>query len=231
MNNKSMIILSGGLDSAVSLALENLKSKVDLALFFDYGQKAFVNEKIAAEKLCDFYDVKLNIIELPWLKNISSNALTSEAADIPAIDENKLDNLEISLKSKESVWIPNRNGLFLNIAGSFADSLGYKKIIIGANKEEASTFLDNSKDFINAINNEFNYSTQVMPQVVAPLINKNKQEIIEIAKDINFPFNLIWSCYSAGQKHCGKCESCKRLKRGLERVGLFDIVNLLFDIN
>ena len=64
--------------------------------------------------------------------------------------------------------MPNRNGLFLNIAGSFADSENYDYILIGANKEEAQTFPDNTIDFINAINKEFEYSTQKKPKVCAP---------------------------------------------------------------
>lgn len=230
MTTKSLIVLSGGLDSAVTLAKSLKEYNIKLALFFNYGQKALEKERIAAKELCKFFDIEFTEIELPWLKNITTTALVKSDANIPDINTQDLDTVEIATQTKSKVWVPNRNGLFLNIAASYADSYGYDKIFIGANKEEGETFSDNSKDFIEAINKELEYSTQVKPKVVAPLINVNKQEIIELAKSINFPFNLIWSCYSNSNKHCGQCESCKRLKRGLERANLFDIVNLLFDI-
>jgi len=227
--NKSIIILSGGLDSAVTLATNANQHNIKLALFFNYGQKALEKERLASKALCEFYNIKFTEITLPWLKDITQTSLVKNNEDIPDIDTKDLDTLKIANETKKKVWVPNRNGLFLNIAASYADSYGYDKIFIGANKEEGETFSDNSKDFIEATNKELEYSTQVKPKVIAPLINVNKQAIIELAKSINFPFNLIWSCYSNSEKHCGKCESCKRLKRGLERANLFDTVNLLFN--
>ncbi|MCQ2957698.1 MAG: 7-cyano-7-deazaguanine synthase QueC [Candidatus Gastranaerophilales bacterium] len=226
--NKAIILLSGGLDSSVSLALNKDIDNIELALFFDYGQKSFEQEKNAVKELCEYYNIDLKIIELDWLKSITNNALTNKNIDIPVLNNEDLEDINKTEQTMKSVWIPNRNGLFLNIAGSFADSFGFNKIIIGANKEEAGTFSDNSQDFITSINNEFEYSTLVKPKVVAPLINMDKTEIIKVAKEIKFPFELIWSCYSNEIKHCGKCESCIRLKKGLETVGLFDIVEVLF---
>ena len=72
------------------------------------------------------------------------------------------------------------------------------------------------------------YSTLVKPEVIAPLIEFNKDEIIKLGCELKLPFDIIRSCYSSSEKHCGKCESCVRLKRGLERLGLFDILNVLF---
>ena len=128
----------------------------------------------------------------------------------------------------KKVWVPNRNGLFLNIAASYADSNNYDKIFIGANKEEGETFIDNSQNFIDAINKEFEFSTLTKPKVVAPLITCDKKEIIKLAIKHNLPFELLWSCYESGEKHCGECESCKRLKKALETQNLFDILNVLF---
>ena len=111
--------------------------------------------------------------------------------------------------------MPNRNGLFLNIAGSFADAENYDYILIGANKEEAQTFPDNTKEFIERVNAEFEFSTRKHPKVVAPLINYNKNDIVKLALEHEIPLNLVKSCYAGGEKHCGKCESCIRLKNAL----------------
>lgn len=223
--NKSIILLSGGLDCATILSIAKEKENIELAIFFDYAQKAYQNEYNAVKNLCDYYKLKLEIIDLKWLASITNTSLVSENSIPQNIDIN---NIESSVNSMKKVWVPNRNGLFLNIAACYADSYDYDKIFIGANNEEAKTFSDNSENFIDATNKELEFSTLVKPKVVAPLINSNKEEIIKKAISNKLPFEFLWSCYESGEKHCGYCESCLRLKRGLEKEGLFDIVNLLF---
>ena len=201
--SRGIILLSGGLDSLVSLGLGGYS--VELALTFNYGQKSAKYEIDASKKICDFYNIKHKVIELDWLKNITHTALVADV-DLPdKIDEN----------SAKNVWVPNRNGLFLNIAGSFADGEDYDYILIGANKEEAGTFSDNTQIFVDRVNAEFEYSTNKRPKVVAPLINYDKNDIVKLALKNNIPLNLVKSCYAGGEKHCGKCESCIRLKNAL----------------
>ncbi len=228
MTSKSIILLSGGLDSAVSLAVCKEKENIELALFFDYGQKSFEQEKQAVQKFSEYYNIKHEIINLNWLKKITNTALVNTTKKIPVLQNDDLDNQIITNISANKVWVPNRNGLFINIAACYSDSFGFEKIIIGANKEEGTTFSDNSADFVEKINDSLFFSTKIKPKVIAPLINLDKTEIIKLGKSVNLPFAFIRSCYSDSEYHCGICESCKRLKRGLERANLFDIVNLLF---
>ena len=128
----------------------------------------------------------------------------------------------------KSVWVPNRNGLFLNIAACYADSFGYSDIIIGANKEEAATFSDNTEEFVNRVAAEFEYSTLVKPKVRVPLIKYDKRKTVELALEHKMPLDLVWSCYNDGEKHCGKCESCIRLKAALQACGDSYFINRLF---
>lgn len=201
--SRGIILLSGGLDSLVSLGLGGYN--VELALTFDYGQKSAEYEIEASKKICDYYNIEHKVIKLDWLKNITHTALVADV-DLPdKIDEN----------SAKNVWVPNRNGLFLNIAGSFADGEDYDYILIGANKEEAGTFPDNTQTFVDRINAEFKFSTNKHPKVVAPLINCDKNDIVKLALENDIPLNLVKSCYAGGEKHCGKCESCIRLKNAL----------------
>lgn len=223
MMTKSIILLSGGLDSLVSLGLKKEELNVALALTFDYGQKSASKEIKASKKICKFYNIEHKVIKLDWLKDITQTSLVSDS-QIP--EEESLKNSEESAKS---VWVPNRNGLFLNIAASFADSFGYSNILIGANKEEAQTFSDNTNEFIKAVNDEFQFSTQNHPQVVAPLINYNKNDIVMSALKHKVPLELAMSCYQGGVKHCGRCESCLRLRHALEANGAENYIKLLFD--
>lgn len=218
--SKGIILLSGGLDSLVSLGLGMEKYGISLALTFDYGQKALEQEISTSKNICDYYKIEHKIIKLDWLKNVTHTALV-EDKELPE----GIDNPEDSAKS---VWVPNRNGLFLNIAGSFADGNDYDYIIIGANKEEGQTFPDNTQEFIDRINAEFEFSTQKHPKVVAPLINYDKNDIVKQAIEHNIPLEFVRSCYSDGKKHCGKCESCTRLKNALIANGDTHYIKELF---
>lgn len=218
--SKGIILLSGGLDSLVSLGLGMEKYGISLALTFDYGQKALEQEISTSKNICDYYKIEHKIIKLDWLKNVTHTALV-EDKELPE----GIDNPEDSAKS---VWVPNRNGLFLNIAGSFADGNDYDYIIIGANKEEGQTFPDNTQEFIDMVNAEFEFSTQKHPKVVAPLINYDKNDIVKQAIEHNIPLEFVRSCYSNGKKHCGKCESCTRLKNALIANGDTHYIKELF---
>ncbi len=223
MKTKSIILLSGGLDSLVSLGLKKEELNVELAITFNYGQKSAQKEINASEKICNYYGIKHEVINLDWLKRITQTTLVADK-EVPTGKE--LENPEDSAKS---VWVPNRNGLFLNIAGSFADSLGYNYILIGANKEEGQTFPDNTQEFINSVNAEFQYSTMAKPKVIAPLINYDKNDIVMLALKNKIPLELTMSCYNGGDKHCGICEYCTRLKHALSANGDTYYTGILFE--
>lgn len=227
MNKKSIILLSGGLDSLVSLGVTKDDYNVKLALTFDYGQKSAEIEILASKKICEFYKIEHKVIKLDWLKEITQTALVSEK-EIPLTDLKDLSSDEFVERSAISVWVPNRNGAFLNIAAAFADSYEYDYIIFGANKEEGTTFPDNTQEFINKINASFEFSTQKKPKVYAPLINLNKNDIVKNAIEHCIPLKLTRSCYSQKTKHCGVCESCVRLKRALNDNNCEELIRVLF---
>lgn len=221
--SKSIILLSGGLDSLVSLGLSIEKYNIELALTFDYGQKSAKGEIEASKKICEFYNINHKVIKLDFLKEITHTALVSDE-EVPVFGRVKNES-----ESAKAVWVPNRNGLFLNIAGSFADAEGYDYVIIGANYEEGQTFPDNTADFIAKINEEFRFSTLKHPQVLAPLINLKKSDIVKAAIDNSIPLELVMSCYKSNERHCGQCESCSRLKAALIQNNDTYYLNKLFN--
>lgn len=224
---KSIILLSGGLDSFVSLALAREEYNINLALTFDYGQKSALIEISSSQKICEYYGIEHKVIKLDWLKEITQTALVSEK-EVPLTSLEDLSSDDFIKESAVSVWVPNRNGAFLNIAGCFADSYSYDYIIFGANKEEGQTFPDNTQEFIDKINAAFEYSTQKKPKVYAPLINSDKNDIVKTAIKHSVPLELTRSCYSSKEKHCGVCESCVRLKRALKENNCEEIIRVLF---
>lgn len=225
--NKSIILLSGGLDSLVSLALAKAEYNIKLALTFDYGQKSVEREIFASKKICEYYHIEHRVIKLDWLKEITQTSLVSEK-EIPLTSLKDLSSDEFVNKSAASVWVPNRNGAFLNIAASFADSFDYDYIIFGANKEEGTTFPDNTQEFIDRINAAFEFSTQKKPKAYAPLINFSKNDIVKVAVEHSVPLELTRSCYSTKERHCGVCESCVRLKRALIDNNCEEFIKKLF---
>lgn len=219
--NNSVILMSGGLDSLVSLGVAKDSYNVSLAITFDYGQKSVEQEIKASRNICKYYKIIHKVIKIDWLKDITQTALVS-GDDVPEKDLG-------TEKSMKSVWVPNRNALFLNIAASFADSYGLTNIIFGANSQEAKTFSDNTQEFIDKVNATFEYSTLVKPKVVAPLINLHKDDIVRLALEHNVPLEYVRSCYNSAKKNCGKCESCKNLKNALKNNGQEKLVESLFD--
>ncbi|MCP5468214.1 MAG: 7-cyano-7-deazaguanine synthase QueC [Deltaproteobacteria bacterium] len=206
-------LLSGGLDSSIASLIEAQHNQCALALFFDYGQKAVKKEIQSAKKIARLLKAPLKIIKLPFLAEITKTALVMNDQVIPQIKMSKLDERSETEKSAMQVWVPNRNGLFLNIAASFAEGMGVPSIVVGFNAEEAMTFPDNSSNFLARAQAFFQFSTLQGIQVSSPTLGMNKKDIVEKGIELNFPFQDLWSCYQGGRKMCGQCESCLRLIR------------------
>lgn len=221
--SKSIILLSGGLDSLVTLGYNKVDYNIDLALTFDYGQKSLDSEIDSSKKICEYYGIQHKIIKLDWLKEITKTAIVSEE-ELPCEGFG-------SAESASRVWVPNRNSLFLNIAACFCESYNYDYILYGANKDEAENFPDNTEEFRGKISEVFQTSTLQKPIVVAPLINYSKGDIVRIAVENAIPLEFVRSCYNSGNKHCGNCESCYHLKRALIENNCNKYLSLLFNDN
>jgi len=217
---KSVVLLSGGLDSTVAFKKVYDETDVVLALSFNYGQRAAKKEIEAAQRICRRFSVKHKVIDLPWLREITATSLVDREKDLPSLKESELDNETGKAgQSAQAVWVPNRNGVFINIAAAFCESLGADLLVTGFNAEEAATFPDNSPHFIGAINASLEYSTLTDMEVVSPTLGFDKSGIVELGMEIGAPLEEIWSCYEDGDRMCGKCESCMRLKRALSSSG------------
>ena len=106
----------------------------------------------------------------------------------------------------------------INIAGSFAESLGCEYVTVGFNGEEAQTFPDNSFQFVQAMDRSLYFSTQNKVKLLAPLIEFDKTTIVLEALKTNAPLEWSWSCYHGGDVPCGVCESCVRRARAFKEI-------------
>lgn len=217
---KSVVLLSAGLDSTVNLYEAQSKGQVLLALTFDYGQRAREKEIQSASQIAQALKIRHQVIALQFFKDFGGSSLVDHQLTLPTDRDVEIDNLRTSQKTAQSVWVPNRNGIFLNIAAGFAESLGADVIIPGFNLEEAQTFPDNTQGFLDQLSGSFFYSTSNKVKAKCFTTSLNKTEIVKRGLELQVDFQRIWPCYQAFEKWCGVCESCKRSKRAFEANGL-----------
>ncbi len=214
---KSVVLLSSGLDSTVNLYRAARESKVVMAITFDYGQRAAAREIHFAGLMAAKLEIPHRVIELPWFKDFTASSLVNRKMDVPTTSV-EIDSFEASTNSAKAVWVPNRNGIFLNIGAAFAESVEAKWLIPGFNAEEAATFPDNSEDYLQAATKSLFYSTGNHVQVKCFTTAMDKTEIVKQGRTLDVPFELIWTCYFGGEKPCGQCESCQRFSRAMGAV-------------
>ncbi len=209
MKVKSIILLSGGLDSTVSAAIAVKKTKPIFALTIDYGQRASRMEILASKRICQALKIKHKIIKLPFFKEFKRCSLIADSKILsPFWGEGKGEEDNIW-------WIPNRNALFINIAASFAEYYRADLIVAGFNLEEAREFPDNTKNFIDAINKSLQFSTLKKIKVISYVANYTKREIYKLGFKYKAPLQYIYSCYLGDKKMCGRCPSCKKLFKAI----------------
>jgi 7-cyano-7-deazaguanine synthase len=213
---KAISVLSGGLDSTVATAYYSDKYEIH-AITFNYGQRSAEMEIKSAGAVCEKLGIEHNVLDLPWLKKLGKSALTSDA-EVPELKMDELDSKEICDETARKVWVPGRNVVFTAIATSFAEALNAEKIIVGWDLEEAVTFPDNSKEFLDAFNNVLEIGTLEGVKIEAPVINMSKTEIVKLGREIDAPMDLSYSCYMGEEKPCGTCESCMRRIRAFKDV-------------
>jgi len=205
---KGVAILSGGLDSTVSLAAAARAMDVVLAVTFDYGQRAAKREREASARVSRHYRVPHRVIEIPWLAAITRTSLVNRSARLP--------RNEMSKSSARAVWVPNRNGVFIEIAAAHAEALGATRLVTGFNREEAATFPDNSVSYMQAVSRALSFSTANGVKVVSFTGALDKKGIARLGRRLGAPLDLIWPCYEGGRNWCRTCESCLRSLKALD---------------
>lgn len=215
----ALILLSSGLDSSFNLAKSVTRFDVKLALTFNYGQKAARSEIRSAKLLASYYKVPHKVVDLPWFKDFTTTSLVADS-DVPQGADIEIDSIEKSNQTAERVWVPNRNGIFLNIAAGFAEGLGARYVIPGFNREEAATFPDNSFAFLKFLDQSWSFSTLGKVQTFCHSADLDKTQIVQEGLKLGLPFELLWPCYLNEEHWCGRCESCQRFKRALAVNGL-----------
>lgn len=203
----AIILLSGGLDSAVILALALQRGLKCHAITFDYNQRHYPEIK-ASQKIAAYYNVPQTLFKIAP-ETFQKTALVDEQA----IPQNR--TLEEIQKSIPRTYVPARNTLFLAYAMGQAEILNAHEIHYGANALDSQPYPDCRPEFIVAFQNLLNVATKQAvegkaPQLLTPLLYKSKNEILALANELKVPVELTWSCYDPTDKEtpCGVCDAC-----------------------
>jgi 7-cyano-7-deazaguanine synthase len=218
MNDKAVIIVSGGIDSTTLLYTAAAEGFDVRALTFLYGQR-HVKEVACAERICRSLDVLHKVVDLSSMKELlSGSALTDESVDVPEVPETAehYDTLKATI-------VPNRNAIFLSVAIGYAVSLGAENVFFGAHFSDRGVYPDCRREFVEAFESAERLATgNQRLNIKAPFVDKDKSEIVRLGQEFGVPFKETWTCYKGGALHCGACSSCSERKRAFSESGVVD---------
>ncbi|MEO1690140.1 MAG: 7-cyano-7-deazaguanine synthase QueC [Cyanobacteria bacterium J06631_6] len=219
--NRAVVLLSGGLDSATTAAMAIAAGYEVIALSFRYGQR-HEKELAAAKKIVQSLRIKEHYITEIDLAQWGGSSLTDESMTIPQ------DGLQPDLIP--STYVPGRNTVFMAIALSLAEAKNATAIYLGINAVDYSGYPDCRPEYLAAFQQLANLSSKAgvegnAPQLIAPLVEDTKVDIVRRALELNVPIADTWSCYQGGENPCGLCDSCRIRDRALIDAGRIDLTS------
>ncbi|MDE6561304.1 MAG: 7-cyano-7-deazaguanine synthase QueC [Muribaculaceae bacterium] len=206
----SILVLSGGMDSTT--LLHDRKDQIALAVTFDYGSKHNAREIECAKKNCEMLGIEHIVIPLEFMGRYFKSSLLIGGEDIPEghyADENM-----------KSTVVPFRNGIMLAIAAGLAESRRLKKVMLANHGGDHAIYPDCRPGFVDAMSKAIKEGTYDGVIIDAPYTNITKSDIARIGKRIGVDYNLTYSCYKGGEKHCGKCGTCVERMEALRDAGI-----------
>jgi 7-cyano-7-deazaguanine synthase len=221
MNNKAVVIASGGIDSSTLLFKTVNENYETYALTFIYGQK-HKKEIDCAKWICEHLEVSHKILDISVLKEIlSGSALTDSSIAIPEVpaDVSHYDTLKATI-------VPNRNSIFLSIAIGYAVSTGGNRVFFGAHHSDRGIYPDCRPEFVEAFESAERLATDNPDLIVdAPFAHMDKSDIVRLGTELGVPYQKTWSCYRGDELHCGVCSSCRERKRAFTQSGVPDPIH------
>jgi 7-cyano-7-deazaguanine synthase len=244
----AVILLSGGIDSATTLAVAMARGDNAYAISFDYGQRHNI-ELDCARTIAEQFRVTKHLVVNVNLRDIGGSALTADIG-VPKISakdrkrgRSKEEEETASHKNSQSIpvtYVPARNTIFLSFALAWAETLGAADIFIGANAIDYSGYPDCRPEFIRAFEDMANLATKVSVEgkvkfrIQAPLIHLTKADIIRKGVELGVDYSRSWSCYDPQPGNnepaahhlpfipCMKCDSCLIRAKGFQEAGIKD---------
>ena len=214
----AVVLLSGGLDSATTLAVANAQKFQSYALSVHYGQRHEA-ELLAAERVALLLGAHEHRVMRVDLAGIGGSALTDKSVAVP----------ERSSAGIPATYVPARNTLLLSLALGWAEILGAVDIFVGMNAVDYSGYPDCRPEFIAAFEKLAQLATKAGVEggrfkIHAPLVSMSKAEIIRTGLGLGVDYGITVSCYQADARGfaCGRCDSCRLRAAGFAAAGVPD---------
>jgi len=220
---KAVVLLSGGIDSATTLAISKNEGYITYAISFDYGQRHSIELEKAA-KTAELLKAEKHVVMDIDLRKFGGSALT-DSIPVPKNRNEKDISHDIP-----PTYVPARNTIFLSLALGWAESIEAEDIFIGVNAIDYSGYPDCRPEYIEAFQKMASLATKAGVEgkskikIHTPLINMGKAEIIKKGASLGVDFSLTHSCYdplSSGNP-CGRCDSCLLRLKGFRDASLKD---------
>ncbi|MFT7561529.1 MAG: 7-cyano-7-deazaguanine synthase [Flavobacteriales bacterium] len=217
-NKRAVVLSSGGLDSTTVIAMALAQGYECYTLSFDYGQR-HRSELVAAKRISELMKVAEHKVVSLDLRSIGGSALTDDNIDVP---EHECGGIPVT-------YVPARNTIFLSIALGWAEVLDARAIFIGVNAVDYSGYPDCRPEYLAAYQTMAALATvagvEGRPiELVAPLLELSKGEIIQAGLALGVDYAQTVSCYQADAvgAACGLCDSCRLRKNGFEQAKVDD---------
>ena len=214
MTKRSVVLLSGGLDSSVLLA-HLLRSGDEVrALAVDYGQR-HRRELSSAISVAGRCHVPIDVIDLSALRAALPGSSQTDR-DIP------VPHGHYEAESMKATVVPNRNMILLAVAGGACAARGFDRIAIAAHAGDHAIYPDCRPEFIEAMRGALALCHYKPVEIFAPFVSMTKAEIVSLGAKLGVPLELTWSCYERDFVHCGKCGTCFERREAFERASVAD---------
>ena len=206
---RALVLLSGGIDSATALYLVKQETDDVYSMNMIYTQ-TYDSEAEASNRLAAVAQVKEHFtVYLPFFKHIGTLYRPAPSSEI------------------SSAYVPARNIVFYGVAAAYAETIGASRIVFGSNADDSRELPDASPKFIQLINELVRAGTRSgwegsRIEIVNPLINLSKVEVLKLALRLKVPLELTWSCYEDLPAPCGRCRGCHMRREAFNAIGMSD---------
>lgn len=212
MKKDSIMVLSGGMDSTTML--HDYAERIALAVTFDYGSNHNAREIDCARYNCALLGIELVEVKMDFIGRLFNSSLLSGADAIPEGD--------YADANMRSTVVPFRNGIMLAAAAGLAESRGLHTVMLANHSGDHSIYPDCCPGFVDAMSRAISEGTYDHISIFAPYTGMTKTEIAARGAQLGIDYAHTYSCYKGGERHCGRCGTCRERREALRDAGLDD---------